>query len=76
MNELKIGDRVEVIGVGICSNPIKTGMRGTVKLVRESFVGVEFDEYMGGHNGTWNGKDGYCWYLPDEYLKKTEKSEG
>ena len=76
MNELKVGDRVEVIGVGICRNTIKTGMRGTVRLIREWLIGVEFDEYMGGHNGIWDGKDGYCWYVPDEYLKKIEESEG
>ena len=74
---IEIGDRVEVISIVTkVSRPLKLGMRGTVKLVSGGwFIGVEFDEYMGGHNGTWDGKDGYCWYLPDDCLKKIEESE-
>lgn len=74
----KIGDRVEVISIATkVRRPLKIGMKGTVKLVSIGWlIGIEFDEYMGGHNGIWDGKDGYCWYLPDEYLKKIEESEG
>lgn len=77
MNEFTVGDRVEVISIeSKVSTPLKLGMRGTVKLVSEHMTGIEFDEYMGGHNGTWNGKGGYCWYVIAEYLKKIDESEG
>lgn len=77
MNEFKVGDRVEVISIASkAGTPLKLGMRGTVKFVSKHMTGIEFDDYMGGHNGTWNGKCGYCWYVPDEYLKKIEESEG
>ena len=77
MAVLKIGDRVKVISVPNsfrAENPkIKMGLMGTVKDLDGAFVGVEFDEYMGGHNGSWNGKQGYCWYIEDENLEKIDK---
>lgn len=74
MNEFTVGDRVEVISIaGKVGTPLKLGMRGTVKLVSEHMTGIEFDEFMGGHNGTWNGKNGYCWYIPYERLEKIEE---
>lgn len=79
MNDLKIGDRVKVVSK---PKPNKTidvgvlvGMTGTVKDLDETYAGVEFDDYMGGHNGSWNGKNGYCWYIPYERLEKIEESE-
>lgn len=77
--ELKIGDRVKVISLPNsfrAENPkIKMGLMGTVKDLDGAFVGVEFDEYMGGHNGSWNGKQGYCWYIEDENLEKFEETD-
>lgn len=77
MNELKVGDRVKVI---FAPEPNKTidvsvmvGMTGTVKELDETCVGVEFDVCMGGHNGSWGGKPGYCWYIPYERLEKIEE---
>lgn len=76
MNDLKIGDRVEVISVGKFSGFIKVGMKGTVKDTREGCcIGIEFDENMGGGTGTWSGKDGHCWYVDNEYLEKIEEKE-
>lgn len=79
MNELKVGDRVKVI---FAPEPNKTidvgvmvGMTGTVKELNEPYAGVEFDNYMGGHCGAWNGKNGYCWYIPYERLEKVEDTE-
>lgn len=78
-NILKIGDRVRVISLPNSFNTenskIKPGMMGTVKDLDGAFVGVEFDEYMGGHNGSWNGKQGYCWYIEDENLEKIEETD-
>ena len=78
--ELKIGDRVKVISLPNsfrAENPkIKMGLMGTVKDLDRAFVGVEFDEYMGGHNGSWNGKQGYCWYVERECLEKIEEAKG
>lgn len=74
--ELKIGDRVKVSTphLGKTGNKkIRNGMTGTVKKLIENFAGVEFDDYMGGHNGSWGGKQGYCWYLFYECLEKIEE---
>ena len=77
MNNFKIGDRVRVISIPnsfTAENPkIKMGLMGTVKDLNGAFVGVEFDEDMGGHNGSWNGKQGYCWYIEDENLEKIDE---
>lgn len=77
--ELKIGDRVKVISLPNSfraeNSKIKMGLMGTVKDLDGAFVGVEFDEYMGGHNGSWNGKQGYCWYIEDENLEKFEETD-
>lgn len=76
MSKLKVGDRVEVIFIaGKVGNPLKLGMRGTVKVIGGYTLGIEFDDYMGGHNGSWNGKNGYCWYVPIKQLAKIEESE-
>ena len=76
--ELKIGDRVKVSTphLGKTGNKkIRNGMTGTVKKLIENFAGVEFDDYMGGHNGSWGGKQGYCWYLFYECLEKIEEAD-
>ena len=79
MNNLKIGDRVKVISIPdsfIAENPkIKMGLMGTVKDLNGAFVGVEFDEDIDGHNGSWNGKQGYCWYIEDYHLEKIDETK-
>lgn len=77
-NDLKIGDRVRVSTphLGKTGNKkIRNGMAGTVKELTDNFVGVEFDNYMGGHNGSWGGKEGYCWYVFYECLEKIEEAD-
>lgn len=37
---------------------------------------LEFDQYIGGHDGSGLGKDGYCWALPEHYLTKENPSVG
>lgn len=79
MSDLKIGDRVRVISgakiIKTTKNKSINGMTGTVKALDGNFAGVEFDNYMGGHNGLWGGKDGYCWYILYEHLEKIEDTE-
>ena len=78
MNDLKIGDRVKVSTphLGKTGNKkIRNGMTGTVKKLIKNFAGVEFDDYMGGHNGSWGGKQGYCWYLFYECLEKMDETK-
>lgn len=76
---LKIGDKVKVVSLpdlgGANYAGIKIGMTGTVKELYGNSVGVEFDEYIGGHNGIWEGKDGHCWCVAHECLKKIEDTE-
>lgn len=76
MNELKVGDRVEVICTGKFNGFLEVGMKGTVKDKRDERIGIEFDDYIGGHDGLWDGEDEYCWYLDNRLLKKIDESEG
>lgn len=75
--ELKIGDRVRVVSVTTLSaleiTGIKIGMTGTVKDLDEVTVGVEFDDNIGGHRGSWKGKDGHCWWVEYECLEKIDE---
>lgn len=79
MNDLKIGDRVRTISVPTASkldkSRITIGMKGTVKDLSRTNVGIEFDHYMGGHDGLWKGKDGHCWYVETECLEKIEETK-
>lgn len=79
MNNLKIGDRVRVVFVPSLFKSrdyeIKIGTKGIVKHLRKTDVGVEFDEYINGHDGWWGGKYGYCWYIPYERLEKIEETD-
>ena len=74
-----IGDRVRVVSVTPIDEAdgvkIVDGMAGTVKEVDETEVGVEFDDDVSGHNGSWGGKDGHCWWVEDKYLEKIEDTE-
>lgn len=79
MSKFQIGDRVKVLSdnkyfESVRGKTIK-GKIGTVKEIDNIYIGVEFDEYMGGHNGSWNGKNGYCWYVVKGYLDKIEETE-
>ena len=80
MSELKVGDRVRVVSdprfIKLTGKNSIIGMTGTVKDLNETRAGVEFDDYMGGHNGSWNGKNGCCWYVPHKQLAKIDESEG
>lgn len=79
MNDLKIGDRVKVVSdprfIKVTGKDSIIGMTGTVKDLHEPCAGVEFDDYMGGHNGSWNGKKGYCWYIHHKRLEKIEETK-
>ena len=79
MAVLKIGDRVKVISVpsrkAAFIDTMIIGRTGTVKELEKTFAGVEFDEYMDGHNGSWGGKQGYCWYVERECLEKIDETK-
>lgn len=76
MSELKVRDRVRIVSVSrlgnICGTKIRNGMKGTVKSLSEDIVGVEFDKDIGGHTGSWNGKNGHCWYVAYKRLEKID----
>ena len=79
MNDLEIGDRVRVVSeseiIKTPKNKSINGMIGTVKEKIYEHVGIEFDDYIGGHSGSWKGKDGHCWYVEKGYLEKIEDTE-
>lgn len=75
MSELKVGDKVEIVGIGICEKGINIGDKGTIISVSNVFMGVDFDRNIGGHSCAQCGRYGYCLYLPAKYLKKIEEAE-
>ena len=79
MSGFKVGDRVEVIGMGSLVNKakIKVGMLGTIIFIGggDPKIGVQFDEYIGGNNAGGKGKKGFCWFMFEQSLKKVEKKE-
>lgn len=79
MSDLKIGDRVRIIYdpkfTEFAGEKSIIGMTGTAKDLKETCAGVEFDEDIGGHSGSWNGKPGYCWYIQYKHLEKIEETE-
>ena len=83
MNNLKIGDRVKVISRVKVKKAlfkdggakIKVGMTGTVKGLMQNNVGIEFNNYVNGHSGSWGGKDGHCWWVEDKCLEKIEETD-
>ena len=74
MNDLKIGDRVEFIG-DECKNSINIGDKGTIIEISDYIIGVEFDEYEGGHSCGGKGKKGHCRCINSEFLRKIEEKE-
>ena len=62
MSEFKVGDRVRYAGAPDCGGSLKRGMEGKVITLGQSFIGVEWDDNIGGHSGTdVDGKNGHCW---------------
>ena len=64
----KVGDRVRATSpVG---NDQKEDVIGTIRVYKdaESSICVEFDEYIGGHNGG-EFKNGHCWWVYGEDLE-------
>lgn len=60
----KVGDRVRCIDRFF--NPNATGKIGTVIDNDDFSVLVEFDEFVNGHDGSGRGKDGRCWWVPND----------
>lgn len=83
MNDLKIGDRVKVIFanelIKTAKGKIINGAIGTVKdtsrFCSTGFIGVEFDDDIGGNTGSWNGKNGHCQYVFKGCLEKIEDKD-
>ncbi|MGN0005312.1 MAG: hypothetical protein ACI37Z_05020 [Candidatus Gastranaerophilaceae bacterium] len=67
-----VGDKVVVVDKNIYSNEYSLfGKHGTVIFVDYN-VYVEFNEFIGGHDGDGYGKQGYCWCLLPQWLAKTD----
>ena len=77
MSKFKVGDRVETINVEdnkalIDNEYIKDGMLGTIIVIDDSEprIGVEFDEYIDGHDIAGVGAKSHCWFMWAEHLKR------
>ena len=73
------GTRVKIIGgakIGLMGTVVVKHTENPVNDIRDRFL-VEFDEYMGGHNGNgaYMGNRGYCWWF-DYHLEKVTATDG
>jgi hypothetical protein len=65
--EYNIRDRViSLVPVG--SERIKNAIGEVLAFVKGDY-GVEFDNYIDGHNCTGRGKSGHCWWINEYNLK-------
>jgi hypothetical protein len=75
VKKFNVGDRVKCIqtydGRREAENKVGTVIATSVA----GNIGVEFDEFINGHNCNSRGKPGYCWYLPEEYFLKLVKAK-
>lgn len=80
MSDFTVGDRVEVIAgfENLIDNIyINEGMLGTIIDIDDADhkVGVQFDDYIKGHNAVGKGKKGYCWYMYEKTVKRIKTQE-
>ena len=70
-----IGDRVVCLK-SISGNKFIVGEIGTVigflNTPEGPYIEVEFDNHIRGHNCDGKGKNGFCWRIPEGYLKYAE----
>lgn len=72
MIEFKVGDRVKCIK-SFMMREEAVGKFGIIKYITDKSqerVGIEFDEFIEGHDGWGRGKDGYYWEFKDAFKKK------
>jgi len=60
--KFKVGDRVRVKGEKFCEKNIPGKIGTILRVDSQTSVLVEFDEYIGGHDGGYEGKSGHCWW--------------
>ena len=74
--EFKIGDRV--VAVNPVGSKHMKGVKGTVIGFCCNDLGVEFDEFVGGHDCSLSGfscKNGYGWFCRKDEIEKIEKEK-
>ena len=89
IEDIKIGQRIALTKEAemYCPNrdlDFKAGARGTIIFIDrnqffEDLVLIEFDDYINGHDGYHygsdiEGKDGHCWWFPEENLIRIVKT--
>lgn len=74
----KVDDRVTVKG-SYTEQPNDDidleGMVGTIKEAERGSNLIEFDEWIGGHNGDGNIKQGHGWWIGDIYLDLVQQAD-
>lgn len=73
MNELKIGNRVEVTCPEVDGKPLLGEVGTIINISKWGLVSIEFDNNIGGHSCGGEGRRGYCWWLRTKHLKKLKK---
>jgi hypothetical protein len=74
--EYNIGDIVEA--TTIIDNKIQKGLKGRILSIEGGWIGgcwfkVEWSQFINGHNSDGLGKNGYCWNVYLDKIKKINK---
>lgn len=48
---------------------------GKIISISQTICGIEFDKHIDGHNCNGQGKLGYCWWVPPEYIKPIDNNK-
>lgn len=77
-DKFQIGDKVEIISTRLLWNKnIEVGIKGIIKSIDSSSIGIEFFKEIKGHNLDGTCKNGYVWYIENgkntnKIIKKSE----
>lgn len=74
--KFEVGNEVVVTDIGVSSNPkIICGMKGKVLFVDAVGVLVEFETYIGGHDGGGRGEGGKCYWVSYQSIELNNQED-
>jgi hypothetical protein len=76
MNNFRIGDKV----ITTKSVDLQKTIQGKIIEIKHEHEThqdylIEFNSFMGGHDGGGIGRDGYCWWVREQDIELLEKRE-
>jgi len=70
MDNFKIGDRVK----SDIDRRFNVNIGTVIEIRNDRVIGVQFDNFVSGHDCDGNGLDGYCYYFLSKQILHVEKN--